>query len=453
MPHPQVPIINYETSSARARKRRTDSSSDRGRRLAPAGARHFLPSQTSAHDAFLRTDPDPAAARLFGRHAALVSVIIFAAVEVLPGDVGGAHPRPRSRRGGAQDQLRTELGLDRPVVARYLTGPAARSRAISARRCRRASRSPRSSSTTARQHAGARRARDAALHPAVDHPGAGAGPPPNRLPDRVDLDAHDPDPVDARIPAVDAAAVRARRGLPDLPAARARYSGRPMAGHIFYMITLPAVSLAHPAGRLRHAAAAREPDRTLSIPISSAWPSSRACRAGASCCATRLPNALIPWLNATAINFAFMIGGVVVVERVFVFPGFGSLLVDAMQLRDIPLIEASVLIAAFIFIAVNLIADVGALLLNPKLRTGRRERSRPTRPPCWRRLAGRRSASACCCWPSTSLLAVLGPLHRALPAAADDDRPARAGAGLRIRSAPTSSAATSSAARCMAAGS
>ena len=81
-----------------------------------------------------------------------------------------------------------------------------------------------------------------------------------------------------------------------------------------------------------------------------------------------LPNALIPWLNATAINFAFMIGGVVVVERVFVFPGFGSLLVDALQLRDVPLIEASVLVAASIFIAVNLLADIGAILLNPKLR-------------------------------------------------------------------------------------
>jgi peptide/nickel transport system permease protein len=82
-----------------------------------------------------------------------------------------------------------------------------------------------------------------------------------------------------------------------------------------------------------------------------------------------LPNALIPWLNATAINFAFMIGGVVVVERVFVFPGFGSLLVDALQLRDIPVIEASVLVAAAIFIFVNLLADIGAILLNPKLRS------------------------------------------------------------------------------------
>ncbi|MEP9387278.1 ABC transporter permease [Mesorhizobium sp. KR9-304] len=81
-----------------------------------------------------------------------------------------------------------------------------------------------------------------------------------------------------------------------------------------------------------------------------------------------LPNALIPWLNATAINIAFMIGGVVVVERVFLFPGFGSLLVDALQLRDIPLVEASVLLAAALFILVNLAADIGAILLNPRLR-------------------------------------------------------------------------------------
>lgn len=81
-----------------------------------------------------------------------------------------------------------------------------------------------------------------------------------------------------------------------------------------------------------------------------------------------LPNALIPWLNATAINIAFMIGGVVVVERVFLFPGFGSLLVDALQLRDLPLVEASVLLAAALFILVNLAADIGAILLNPRLR-------------------------------------------------------------------------------------
>lgn len=83
-----------------------------------------------------------------------------------------------------------------------------------------------------------------------------------------------------------------------------------------------------------------------------------------------LPNALVPTLNVTAINLAYLVGGVVVVERVFAFPGFGSLLVDALQLRDAPLVEATVLITALVYIGANLIADVGAILLNPRLRTG-----------------------------------------------------------------------------------
>jgi peptide/nickel transport system permease protein len=81
-----------------------------------------------------------------------------------------------------------------------------------------------------------------------------------------------------------------------------------------------------------------------------------------------LPNALIPWFNATALNVAFMIGGVVVVEKVFGFPGFGSMLVDALQLRDLPVVSAGVLIAAALFIAVNLLADLGAMIVNPRLR-------------------------------------------------------------------------------------
>ena len=59
-----------------------------------------------------------------------------------------------------------------------------------------------------------------------------------------------------------------------------------------------------------------------------------------------LPNALIPTLNVTALNVAYLVGGVVVVEQVFSYPGFGSLLVDALQLRDLPLIEATVMLAA-----------------------------------------------------------------------------------------------------------
>jgi peptide/nickel transport system permease protein len=83
-----------------------------------------------------------------------------------------------------------------------------------------------------------------------------------------------------------------------------------------------------------------------------------------------LPNALVPTLNITALNLAYLIGGVVIVEKVFSYPGFGSLLVDALQLRDLPLIEATVLIAAAVYVGANLLADIGAILLNPRLRTG-----------------------------------------------------------------------------------
>ena len=82
-----------------------------------------------------------------------------------------------------------------------------------------------------------------------------------------------------------------------------------------------------------------------------------------------LPNALVPTLNVTALNLAYLIGGVVVVERVFTYPGFGTLLIDSLQLRDLPVIEATVMIAALVYVAANLAADVAAILLNPKLRT------------------------------------------------------------------------------------
>jgi peptide/nickel transport system permease protein len=82
-----------------------------------------------------------------------------------------------------------------------------------------------------------------------------------------------------------------------------------------------------------------------------------------------LPNAIVPTLNVTALNLAYLIGGVVIVEKIFAFPGFGSLTVEALQLRDAPLIEATVLIAAAIYITANLIADIAAIVFNPKLRT------------------------------------------------------------------------------------
>jgi len=81
-----------------------------------------------------------------------------------------------------------------------------------------------------------------------------------------------------------------------------------------------------------------------------------------------LPNALIPTLNITALNMAYLIGGVVIVEVVFSYPGFGSLLVQALQLRDSPLIEATVLIASATYIGANLVADALTIVLNPRVK-------------------------------------------------------------------------------------
>jgi peptide/nickel transport system permease protein len=81
-----------------------------------------------------------------------------------------------------------------------------------------------------------------------------------------------------------------------------------------------------------------------------------------------LPNALGPALNVTALNLVYLIGGVVIVERIFAYPGLGTLLVDAITLRDAPLISAAALLISTAYIFANLVADVGVMLLNPRLR-------------------------------------------------------------------------------------
>jgi peptide/nickel transport system permease protein len=82
-----------------------------------------------------------------------------------------------------------------------------------------------------------------------------------------------------------------------------------------------------------------------------------------------LPNAIVPALNTMALNLAYLIGGVVVVEQVFAFQGLGTLLVDSVSLRDAPIVEAVALIVSAIYILANLFADVMAIVLNPRLRT------------------------------------------------------------------------------------
>lgn len=85
-----------------------------------------------------------------------------------------------------------------------------------------------------------------------------------------------------------------------------------------------------------------------------------------------LPNSLGPALQVTALNLAWLAGGVVVVEYLFGFPGIGSALVDAVANRDMPMVQAVCLLIAGVYVAANLAADIGTILVSPRLRTGLR---------------------------------------------------------------------------------
>jgi peptide/nickel transport system permease protein len=80
-----------------------------------------------------------------------------------------------------------------------------------------------------------------------------------------------------------------------------------------------------------------------------------------------LPNALAPIINVVALNLAYLITGVVVVEVVFVYPGLGQLMVDSVAKRDLPVVQAAALILAGAYVLLNLAADVLSTLSNPRL--------------------------------------------------------------------------------------
>jgi len=81
-----------------------------------------------------------------------------------------------------------------------------------------------------------------------------------------------------------------------------------------------------------------------------------------------LPNAAGPIITVVALNLAYLIVGVVVIEVVFVYPGIGQLMVDAVSKRDLPVVQACGLIFAGAFIVLNTLADILAILVNPRLR-------------------------------------------------------------------------------------
>jgi peptide/nickel transport system permease protein len=80
-----------------------------------------------------------------------------------------------------------------------------------------------------------------------------------------------------------------------------------------------------------------------------------------------LPNAIGPIASVVALNLAYLISGVVVIEVVFVYPGIGQAMIDSVRNRDVPVIQACALIFAAAYIGFNLIADVISIVSNPRL--------------------------------------------------------------------------------------
>jgi peptide/nickel transport system permease protein len=80
-----------------------------------------------------------------------------------------------------------------------------------------------------------------------------------------------------------------------------------------------------------------------------------------------LPNAWAPIANVIALNLAYLVVGVVVVEVVFTYPGIGQLMVNAVASRDMPVVQSCAIVFAGTYILLNLIADVVAIVTNPRL--------------------------------------------------------------------------------------
>jgi peptide/nickel transport system permease protein len=79
-----------------------------------------------------------------------------------------------------------------------------------------------------------------------------------------------------------------------------------------------------------------------------------------------------PTIQASAIALAYLAGGVVVVEAVFSYPGLGLALVEAVESRDVPVIQSVTLLFALVYVVVNILADIVTVLVTPRLRTGAR---------------------------------------------------------------------------------
>jgi peptide/nickel transport system permease protein len=81
-----------------------------------------------------------------------------------------------------------------------------------------------------------------------------------------------------------------------------------------------------------------------------------------------LKNALIPTVTIAGLQFGNLLGGTVVIETIFAWPGIGLTLYDAIMSRDYPMVQAGILILSIAFVLVNLLVDITYRLLNPRIR-------------------------------------------------------------------------------------
>ena len=85
-----------------------------------------------------------------------------------------------------------------------------------------------------------------------------------------------------------------------------------------------------------------------------------------------LPNAIVPALQAIALTLAYIAAGIVVVERIFGYPGMGHALLNAIEARDMPAVQTLGLVLAGLYVGLNLAADILTIVVTPRLRTALR---------------------------------------------------------------------------------
>ncbi len=144
------------------------------------------------------------------------------------------------------------------------------------------------------------------------------------------------------------------------------FSGMPV-GEMLYKIALPAVTLtflvtAHMMRMTRSSVLAIMSQPYIEMAFLKGMSRSRVIMKHA------LPNAAAPIISVVALNLAYLIVGVVVIEVVFVYPGVGQYMVDGVTKRDLPVVQACGLLFAGTFIILNTVADILAILVNPRLR-------------------------------------------------------------------------------------